>query len=170
MTQALSVERPGARPTPRPRTASAARRRGHDLAGLGADVLQRPVRRVLHHPRPRRDVAAAWRASTSTTSRPGSSASILLVSSPTFQIGVWAQERGERRKAVKWIVTSFLLGAAFLGNTLYEWHDFAGSHHGPALNAYWSLFFIMTGIHGLHVALGSGGHDLPPGPHGWKGR
>ena len=25
---------------------------------------------------------------------------------------------------------------------------------GPALNAYWSLFFIMTGIHGLHVALG----------------
>ena len=94
---------------------------------------------------------------------------ILLVSSPTFQFGVWAQERGERRKAVAWIITSFLLGAAFLGNTLYEWHDFAGSHHGPGLNAYWSLFFIMTGIHGLHVALGLGGHDLPVGPNGWKG-
>ncbi len=79
---------------------------------------------------------------------------VLLVSSPTFQFGVWAQERGERRRAVAWIVTSFLLGAAFLGNTLYEWSDFAASHHGPALNAYWSLFFVMTGIHGLHVALG----------------
>jgi cytochrome c oxidase subunit 3 len=46
------------------------------------------------------------------------------------------------------------MGAAFLGNTLYEWHDFASHNHGPALNAYWSLFFVMTGIHGLHVALG----------------
>ena len=79
---------------------------------------------------------------------------ILLVSSPTFQFGVWAEERGERRKARQWIVTSFILGAGFLANTLYEWHDFASSHHGPSLNAYWSLFFIMTGIHGLHVALG----------------
>ncbi|HXQ75389.1 MAG TPA: heme-copper oxidase subunit III [Acidimicrobiales bacterium] len=79
---------------------------------------------------------------------------ILLVSSPTFQFGVWAEERGERRKARRWIVTSFILGAGFLANTLYEWHDFASSHHGPSLNAYWSLFFIMTGIHGLHVALG----------------
>jgi cytochrome c oxidase subunit III len=79
---------------------------------------------------------------------------VLLVSSPTFQMGVWAQERGERSKARRWIVTSFILGAGFLANTLYEWHDFASSHHGPSLNAYWSLFFIMTGIHGLHVALG----------------
>jgi len=79
---------------------------------------------------------------------------VLLVSSPTFQYGVWAEERGERSKARKWIVTSFILGAGFLANTLYEWHDFASTHHGPSLNAYWSLFFIMTGIHGLHVALG----------------
>lgn len=79
---------------------------------------------------------------------------ILIVSSPTFQIGVWAQERGERRKATAWIVISWLLGAAFVANTLYEWHDFASHAHGPALNAYWSLFYIMSGIHGLHVTLG----------------
>ena len=79
---------------------------------------------------------------------------VLLASSPTFQMGVFAVERGNRSAARKWIVTSFILGAGFLSNTLYEWHDFASSHHGPSLNAYWSLFFIMTGIHGLHVALG----------------
>ncbi|HUC37081.1 MAG TPA: heme-copper oxidase subunit III [Acidimicrobiales bacterium] len=79
---------------------------------------------------------------------------VLLASSPTFQLGVFAQERGERGKARAWIVTSFILGAGFLANTLYEWHDFASHGHGPALNAYWSLFFVMTGIHGLHVALG----------------
>jgi cytochrome c oxidase subunit III len=79
---------------------------------------------------------------------------VLLVSSPTFQLGVWAQERGERSRARAWIITSFLLGAGFLANTLYEWHDFASHQHGPSLNAYWSLFFVMTGIHGLHVLLG----------------
>jgi len=79
---------------------------------------------------------------------------VLLISSPTFQMGVWAQERGDRRRARAWIVTSFILGAGFLSNTLYEWHDFASHGHGPALNAYWSLFFVMTGIHGLHVLLG----------------
>jgi cytochrome c oxidase subunit 3 len=79
---------------------------------------------------------------------------VLIASSPTFQLGVWAQERGERRKAVYWIVVSWLLGTAFVANTLYEWHDFASHGHGPALNAYWSLFYIMSGIHGLHVTLG----------------
>ncbi len=79
---------------------------------------------------------------------------ILLASSPTFQFGVWSQERGERNKAKVWIVVSFVMGAAFLSNTLYEWHDFASKGFGPHANAYWSLFFIMTGIHGLHVLLG----------------
>jgi cytochrome c oxidase subunit 3 len=79
---------------------------------------------------------------------------VLIASSPTFQLGVWAQERGEGSKARWWIVISFVMGLAFVLNTLYEWHDFASSGHGPGLNAYWSLFFVMTGIHGLHVTLG----------------
>jgi cytochrome c oxidase subunit 3 len=76
---------------------------------------------------------------------------VLLVSSPTMQFGVWAQERGEFRKAQVWIVTSFVLGAAFLGNQAYEWRTLGFS---PKNNAYQSLFFIMTGLHGLHVLLG----------------
>ena len=79
---------------------------------------------------------------------------ILLASSPTFQFGVWDQEKGLKNKARAWIIVSFVMGAAFLANTLYEWHDFASHGHGPHANAYWSLFFIMTGIHGLHVLLG----------------
>ena len=79
---------------------------------------------------------------------------ILIVSSPTFQMGVWDAERGLRRRATTWIVVSWLLGAGFLANTLYEWHDFASHGHGPGASAYWSLFFVMTGIHGLHVLLG----------------
>lgn len=79
---------------------------------------------------------------------------VLIASSPTFQIGVWAIERGERAKARIWIYVSWLMGAAFIANTLYEWHDFLSKGYAPHTNAYWSLFYIMTGIHGIHVALG----------------
>jgi cytochrome c oxidase subunit III len=76
---------------------------------------------------------------------------VLLVSSPTMQFGVWAQERGEFKKAQVWIVTSLLLGAGFLANQAYEWRTLGFS---PKNNAYQSLFFIMSGLHGLHVLLG----------------
>jgi cytochrome c oxidase subunit III len=76
---------------------------------------------------------------------------VLLASSPTMQFGVWAQERGDYKKAKAWILTSFLLGAAFLGNQAYEWRTLGFS---PKNNAYQSLFFIMSGLHGLHVLLG----------------
>ncbi len=76
---------------------------------------------------------------------------VLLASSPTMQLGVWAQERGERNKARAWIITSFLLGAAFLANQMYEWKTLP---FRPRTNAYGSLFYIMSGLHGLHVALG----------------
>jgi cytochrome c oxidase subunit III len=79
---------------------------------------------------------------------------VLLASSPTFQLGVWDIEKGERRKARIWIVISFVLGLAFTVNTLLEWRDFLGKGFAPHTNAYWSLFYVMTGIHGLHVALG----------------
>jgi cytochrome c oxidase subunit III len=79
---------------------------------------------------------------------------VLLASSPTFQLGVWDVEKGDRRKARIWIVISFVLGLAFTINTLLEWHDFLGKGFAPHTNAYWSLFYIMTGVHGLHVALG----------------
>ena len=76
---------------------------------------------------------------------------VLLASSPTMQLGVWAEERGERAKARFWIVVSFLLGAAFLGNQAFEWKTLP---FRPHTNSYGSLFYIMSGLHGLHVLLG----------------
>jgi cytochrome c oxidase subunit 3 len=76
---------------------------------------------------------------------------VLLVSSPTMQIAVWYQERGNRARAKVWLITSFLLGALFLANQGYEWKTVP---FRPHTNAYGSLFYIMTGIHGLHVLLG----------------
>jgi cytochrome c oxidase subunit 3 len=76
---------------------------------------------------------------------------VLLASSPTMQFGVWAQEKGDYKKAKAWILTSLLLGAAFLGNQAYEWKTLGFS---PKNHSYQSLFFIMSGLHGLHVLLG----------------
>ena len=76
---------------------------------------------------------------------------VLLASSPTMQLGVWAEERGERAKARFWVVVSFLLGAAFVANQMYEWKTLP---FRPHTNAYGSLFYVMSGLHGLHVLLG----------------
>ena len=76
---------------------------------------------------------------------------VLLASSPTMQLGVWAEERGERKKARAWVIASFLLGAAFLGNQAYECKTLP---FRPHTTAYGSLFYIMSGLHGLHVLLG----------------
>lgn len=79
---------------------------------------------------------------------------VLIASSPTFQLGVWAIERGDRRKARIWLWVSWIMGLAFIGNTAYEWHTFLSEGFAPHTNAYFSLFFVMTGVHGLHVILG----------------
>ncbi len=76
---------------------------------------------------------------------------VLLASSPTMQVAVWAQEKGQFQKAKAWIIVSLILGAAFLANQAYEWKTLP---FRPRTNAYGSLFYIMSGLHGLHVLLG----------------
>jgi cytochrome c oxidase subunit 3 len=76
---------------------------------------------------------------------------ILLASSFTMQKAVFDQEKGLRKSAKLWVVITIFMGAAFVGNQFYEWITLTTR---PATNAYGSLFFIMTGIHGLHVFLG----------------
>jgi cytochrome c oxidase subunit 3 len=76
---------------------------------------------------------------------------ILVASSFTMQTALFAEERFNRRKARIWIGITLILGALFLYNQGYEWITQATR---PGTNAYGSLFFIMTGLHGLHVFLG----------------
>jgi cytochrome c oxidase subunit 3 len=76
---------------------------------------------------------------------------ILLASSFTMQKAVFDQEKGLRKSAKLWVVITMLMGGAFVGNQFYEWITLTTR---PGTNAYGSLFFIMTGIHGLHVFLG----------------
>ncbi len=76
---------------------------------------------------------------------------ILVLSSGTMQKAVWEIEHGRRRSAIRWIVMTIVMGSAFVGNQAYEWSRVA---FAPSTNAFGSLFFVMTGLHGLHVILG----------------
>ncbi len=46
---------------------------------------------------------------------------------------------------------TLILGGMFLANQFYEWTHLETQWN---TNAYGSLFYIMTGLHGLHVFLG----------------
>ncbi len=49
------------------------------------------------------------------------------------------------------LLIAFLMGAAFLGNTIY---DYLNMEFGWRVNAYSSLFHTIIGLHALHVLIG----------------
>ena len=85
------------------------------------------------------------------TLRAGFFTLILVSSSFTMQSAVFQVEWRKRRSARIWIVWTMILGTAFLGNQVYEW---LFSPTRWYTNSYGSLFYIMSGLHGLHVFIG----------------
>jgi cytochrome c oxidase subunit 3 len=90
---------------------------------------------------------------------------VLLLSSVTCQMGVFAVERGQIGRAGsifnmakwglrEWYVLSFLMGLYFVLGQGYEYLGLI--HDGLTLQSsgYGSVFFIPTGFHGLHVTGG----------------
>ncbi len=77
---------------------------------------------------------------------------ILLTSSVTMQ---WAINRAQagRKGLVTPLIVTMLLGAVFLSIKGWEWYH-AGFR--PWDHAYGSIFFTLTGFHGLHVLGGIG--------------
>ena len=91
---------------------------------------------------------------------------VLLLSSVTCQMGVFAAERGQIRRTRsllhpmswglrEWYVLTFLMGLYFDLGQSYEYFDLV-TKEGLTLasSAYGSVFYIPTGFHGLHVAGG----------------
>jgi cytochrome c oxidase subunit 3 len=104
--------------------------------------------------------------------RTGLATLVLISSSVTMHYAVDAAERGDRQRLVRWLAITASLGAVFLANQVWEYAEleFSISSH-----AYGSIFYLMTGFHGLHVVGGlvfmlatiylvSGRSKAPPGP------
>ncbi|MGW1839307.1 aa3-type cytochrome oxidase subunit III [Streptomyces sp. BBFR2] len=80
---------------------------------------------------------------------------ILVLSSLTCQLGVFAAERGDVKKLRTWFVITFIMGAIFIGGQVYEYTELV-KHEGLSLSSgpYGSVFYLTTGFHGLHVTGG----------------
>ncbi|MCQ4046237.1 heme-copper oxidase subunit III [Streptantibioticus rubrisoli] len=80
---------------------------------------------------------------------------ILVLSSLTCQLGVFAAERGDVKKLRLWFVITFIMGAIFIGGQIFEYTDLV-KHDGLSLKSspYGSVFYLTTGFHGLHVTGG----------------
>jgi cytochrome c oxidase subunit 3 len=91
---------------------------------------------------------------------------VLLLSSVTCQMGVFAVERGQigRIGSIfnvgkwglrEWYVLTFLMGLYFDLGQGYEYLNLVRHEHLTiSSSAYGSVFYIPTGFHGLHVAGG----------------
>ena len=90
---------------------------------------------------------------------------ILVLSSVTCQLGVFAAERGQVGRTggmldVKgwglreWFVLTYVMGAIFIGGQALEYAELV--HEGVTISssAYGSVFYLTTGFHGIHVAGG----------------
>ncbi|WP_448317612.1 aa3-type cytochrome oxidase subunit III [Streptomyces sp. CO7] len=80
---------------------------------------------------------------------------ILVLSSLTCQLGVFAAERGDVKKLRSWFIVTFIMGAIFVGGQVYEYSALV-AHEGLTLSSdpYGSVFYLTTGFHGLHVTGG----------------
>jgi heme/copper-type cytochrome/quinol oxidase subunit 3 len=79
---------------------------------------------------------------------------ILLMSSLTMVLALSAFNRGELRRSTVWLTTTAVLGAIFLGGQIYEFSVFVREGQTLKTNPAWSSFYVLTGFHGTHVAIG----------------
>ncbi|GLB62854.1 putative cytochrome c oxidase subunit III [Dietzia sp. NCCP-2495] len=79
---------------------------------------------------------------------------ILVASSFTCQMGVFAAEQGDVFGLRRWYTISAVMGTVFLVGQAYEYAVLVMEGVTISSSVYASVFFITTGFHGLHVAAG----------------
>jgi cytochrome c oxidase subunit 3 len=111
--------------------------------------------------------APLWAAETAHLNVPFASVNttVLVLSSLTCQLGVFAAERGQvgRTGSVlafrgwglrEWFVLTYLMGAFFIAGQATEYYTLINEGITIPSSAYGSVFYLTTGFHGLHVTGG----------------
>ena len=93
---------------------------------------------------------------------------VLIGSSLTMAMAVWAAQTERRKGIVAWIFATILLGGVFLGikyveySAKFEHHLFPGPNFqwggpdAPHVEMFFNLYFALTGLHALHMVIGMG--------------
>jgi cytochrome c oxidase subunit 3 len=76
---------------------------------------------------------------------------VLVASSFTCQLGVFAAERGDVFGLRRWYLVTLAMGTFFVIGQAYEYYNLV--HEGTTIpsGAYGTVFYLTTGFHGLHV-------------------
>jgi cytochrome c oxidase subunit 3 len=106
---------------------------------------------------------------------------VLIGSSLTMAMAVWAAQTERRKAIVAWILATIVLGTVFLGikyveySAKFEHHLFPGPNFqwpgadAPHVEMFFNLYFALTGLHALHMVIGMG-ILLVVAILAWKGR
>jgi cytochrome c oxidase subunit 3 len=93
---------------------------------------------------------------------------VLITSSLTMALAVHAAQAGDRRTLVLMLLVTMALGCVFLGVKAFEYWTEIREHHVPSADfqfaadqllhaqIFFSLYFIMTGLHAIHMIIGLG--------------
>jgi cytochrome c oxidase subunit 3 len=79
---------------------------------------------------------------------------ILVASSVTCQMGVFAAERGDVHSLRRWFTLTFVMGLIFVLGQGNEYRNLVGEGIKINGDGYGSMFYLTTGFHGLHVSGG----------------
>jgi cytochrome c oxidase subunit III len=79
---------------------------------------------------------------------------VLVSSSFTCQIGVFAAEEGNVYGLRRWFTITFVLGLLFVLGQGYEYVQLVEEGTTISSSTYGSVFYLATGFHGLHVVGG----------------
>lgn len=80
---------------------------------------------------------------------------VLLMSSLTMVLAHHSLAQGDQNGTRTWLLATGMLGSIFLGGQVFEFYEFI-QVYGMTLttNPASSAFFMLTGFHGAHVAIG----------------
>lgn len=78
----------------------------------------------------------------------------LLMSSVSMVLALAAIQRGNLRGMQIWLATTALLGTLFVAGQAYEFTEFHREGLNLDTNLFGTTFFVLTGFHGTHVAVG----------------
>jgi len=93
---------------------------------------------------------------------------VLITSSLTMALAVHAAQLGQRKIVLWFLAATMVLGAVFLGIKSVEYYHKFAEHHVPGpgfqferesfrhAQLFFSLYFLMTGLHALHMVIGIG--------------
>ena len=107
----------------------------------------------------------------------GANTAVLICSSLTVVLAIWAAQTSRRGLLLAMLALTMLFGCAFLGIKGIEYKDKFDEHHVPGASfsfheeipghpgeyanpqhaqIFFALYFIMTGLHALHMIIGLG--------------